>query len=105
MVDGINVIEPLLWLKTNQEEATAEDGNVTLVRSHRGRPAVFVTTAVTASGRMMQALDNLVGTGAQHENTCDQSEHGPRAEDVCIYCEAREALALAQFGKEHKSME
>lgn len=40
---------------------------------------------------IISALDNIVGAGAQHEHTCDRSEHD--AASGCIWCEARTVLA------------
>lgn len=51
-----------------------------------------------AAPELLEALGSLVGTGAQHELECDLSEHGPREEDQCIWCDARAALAKAEEG-------
>lgn len=56
---------------------------------------------------LLEALDNLVGEGAQHEDTCDEGEHALSLEEqasdlaqgkvtACIYCEARAALATVK---------
>lgn len=46
--------------------------------------------------RLVNALENIVGAGAQHEHTCDKAEHDQ--DSGCIWCDAREALRLAQKG-------
>jgi hypothetical protein len=40
---------------------------------------------------LRDALDNIVGPGAQHERTCDAAEHDE--DGPCIWCAARHALA------------
>ena len=52
---------------------------------------------IASAPMLLSALQNLVGEGAQHEVTCDQSEHDE--DSACIYCEARAAIAKAE-GKE-----
>lgn len=54
----------------------------------------YVIDALNSHGALVKALDNLVGPGAEHELTCDTAEHDD--ESLCIYCEGRAALALAE---------
>lgn len=42
------------------------------------------------NARLINALDDIVGPGAQCEDTCDLAEHSGNS--LCIWCEAREAL-------------
>jgi hypothetical protein len=48
---------------------------------------------IKAAPSIFEALDNIVGSGAQHEHTCDKAEHDEQS--GCIYCEARSVLAGA----------
>lgn len=50
---------------------------------------------------LLNALENLVGPGAQHEHTCDRAEHDE--DSACIYCEARTALATVQERQKRKA--
>ena len=55
-------------------------------------PAVSepVAALVRKANKAEQALRDIVGPGAQHEETCDQAEHD--ADSGCIWCEARKVL-------------
>jgi hypothetical protein len=44
--------------------------------------------------KLVAALDNLCGEGAQFEHACDAAEHD--YEGNCIWCEARVALKNAK---------
>jgi transcriptional regulator with XRE-family HTH domain len=52
-----------------------------------------------SDSRLFEALDNIVGMGAQHETTCDRAEHTEGTQ--CIWCEARSTLASYQNPLSH----
>jgi hypothetical protein len=53
-----------------------------------------MTDTFNAYVALCAALNNLVGSGAQHQRTCDPAGHADG--NRCIWCEARDALSLSQ---------